>query len=68
MGKRELLLIAGFLMVGTMVYFATAPEPAPGERGFSISRIMDEVRREVSGNHASAEVVTSTTISRSSPR
>jgi hypothetical protein len=62
MGKRELLLIAGFLMVGTMVYLATAPEPAPGERGFSFSRIMDEIRREVRGNHASAEVVTSTTI------
>ena len=62
MGKRELLLIVGFIMVGTMVYFATAPEPAPGQQGFSLSRIVDHVRREIRGNPGSAEVTTSTTI------
>ena len=62
MGKRELLLIAGFVMVGTMVYFATAPEPAPGERGFSLGRIVDHVRREIRGNPGSAEVTSSTTV------
>jgi hypothetical protein len=60
MGKRELLLIVGFVMVGTMVYFATAPEPPPGENGFSISRIVDHVRREIRGNPGSAEITTTT--------
>jgi hypothetical protein len=62
MGKRELLLIVGFVMVGTMVYLATAPEPAPGEGGFSISRILEEVKREIRGNPGSAEVTTTTMI------
>ena len=62
MGKRELLLIAGFIMVGTMVYFATAPEPAPGEQGFSIGRFVERVRREIRGHPASAEVSSSTTV------
>src|SRR5262245_41415336 len=62
MGKRELLLIVGFVMVGTMVYFATAPEPAPGQQGFSINRLLDHVRREIKGNPGSAEVTTSGTI------
>ncbi len=61
MGKRELLLIAGFLLVGTAVYFVTAPPPTPGQQGFSLGRILDEVRREVRGHQASAEVRTSTT-------
>ena len=62
MGKRELLLIAGFIMVGTVVYFATAPEPAPGEQGFSIGRFVERVRREIRGNPGSAEVTSSTTV------
>ena len=62
MGKRELLLIVGFVMVGTVVYFATAPEAAPGERGFSLGRIVDHVRREIRGNPGSAEVTTTSTV------
>jgi hypothetical protein len=61
MGKRELLLIAGFVMVGVVVYYATAPAVAPGASGFSIGRLLNEVRREMRGNRASAEVKTSTT-------
>jgi hypothetical protein len=55
MGKRELILIAVFAVVGMAVYQFTAPPPAPGERGFSLSRIVDNMRREVRGNRASAE-------------
>ena len=62
MGKRELLLIAGFILVGTVVYFATAPEPAPGEQGFSIGRFVERMRREIRGNPGSAEVRSSTTV------
>jgi hypothetical protein len=62
MGKRELLLICAFVMVGAVVYYATAPAADPGSRGFSTSRILDEIRREVRGNRASAEADSSTTI------
>jgi hypothetical protein len=57
MGKRELLLIVGFVVFGAIVYQITAPPPREGEQGFSLSRMMDTIRREVRGNRASAEVV-----------
>jgi hypothetical protein len=66
MGKRELLLIGAFLMVGAAVYYATAPAAPPGRQGFSISTVLDHVRREIRGNRGSAEVKTNTTISLSS--
>ena len=39
MGKRELLLVVGFVIVGVVVYQVTAPPPAPGERGFSLGAV-----------------------------
>ena len=62
MGKRELLLIVGFLMVGAVVYQATAPPPGPNETGFSLSRILEKARREVRGNRSSAELTTTATL------
>jgi hypothetical protein len=56
MGKRELLLICGFIAFGAIVYHASAPTEAPGQQGFSIARIVDHVRREIRGNRASAEL------------
>jgi hypothetical protein len=56
MGKRELLLAAAFILVGFVVYQVTAPPPDPNARGFSLSRIIDNVRREVRGRPESAEV------------
>ena len=61
MGKRELLLIGGFVLVGVLVYLVTAPAPAPGQQGFSIGKLMEEVRREVRGHQSSVEVKTSRT-------
>jgi len=61
MGKRELLLIVGFVIVGALVYQITAPEPAPGERSFSFGRILENIRREMRGNRASAEVTSTVT-------
>ena len=55
MGKRELLLIVAFAIVGAVVYQATAPPAAPNDRGLSISGILAKVRREMRGNRASAE-------------
>src|SRR5262245_26969691 len=61
MGKRELLLVAAFVIVGAIVYQLTAPPPAPGERTFAPGQILDHIRRAVRGNQASAEVVTKST-------
>ncbi len=62
MGKRELLLIAGFVILGSAIYWATAPPAAPGERGFSLASLISEIRREIRGNPFSAEVKTTTTL------
>jgi hypothetical protein len=56
MGKRELLLVLGFVALGTLVYQVTAPAPAPGQSPFSLRRIVDNIRREFQGNRVSAEV------------
>jgi hypothetical protein len=56
MGKRELVLIALFAIVGAVVYQFTAPPPPPGSQGFSLSRILQGMRRHVQGNRASAQV------------
>jgi hypothetical protein len=61
MGKRELLLIVGFVIAGAIVYQATAPAPAPGERSFSASQLIENFRRHLRGNRASADLTTTTT-------
>src|SRR5690242_2847991 len=58
MGKRELLLIAAFVVVGAIVYQFTAPPPAEGERSFQPGQLIEHVRRAIAGNRASAELVT----------
>jgi len=57
MGKRELLLIAAFVVVGAIVYQFTAPPPAEGERSFQPGQVFEHIRRAIAGNRASAEVV-----------
>ena len=58
MGKRELLLIVGFVMLATVIYVATAPESPAGGIGDSFGKLFDEMRREVRGNQASTEMTT----------
>ena len=58
MGKRELLLIFCFFIVGAVVYQATGRPAEPGERGLSISRLVEHLRREIRGNRATAEATT----------
>jgi hypothetical protein len=58
MGKRELLLIAAFVVIGAIVYQFTAPPPAPGERNFAPGLVLDHIRRAMRGNRASAELTT----------
>lgn len=55
MGKRELMLIAAFVVLGGIVYQLTATPAPPGEQGFSFSKMFEELRREVRGNRFSAE-------------
>lgn len=61
MGKRELLLVAAFVIVGAIVYQFTAPPPAPGERNFAPGQVLEHIRRAMRGNRASAELTTRTT-------
>lgn len=60
MGKRELLLVLGFVVAGALAYHASAPPPAPGEQGFSFARIVEHFHRGLRGNRASADVTTTT--------
>jgi hypothetical protein len=57
MGKRELLIIIAFVVVGAAVYSLTAPPAKPGERGFSISKVFSGIKKEISANAASAHVM-----------
>ena len=54
MGKRELFIILGFVVVGVLAYQLTAPA-ATSDEGFSFSKIWQAMRREVRGNPARAE-------------
>ena len=61
MGKRELLLVAGFLAVGICVHLVTAPASPREKAGFSWSSLVEQARRHVRGNRANADVTTPTT-------
>ncbi len=56
MGKRELVLLVGFIVVGVVVYQATSPPPKPGERAFSLVGLITHLRREVGANAATAQL------------
>jgi len=55
MGKRELLLVAVFVVIGVVVYQATAPAGDANRRRWSFGGIVEQIRREVRGNQARAE-------------
>jgi hypothetical protein len=54
MGKRELVLVAAFLVMGIVVYQVTAPPPPPGSEGVSIGGIVQKLKREVQGSRETA--------------
>ena len=62
MGKRELLLVGVFIVLGAVVYQVTAPPADPARPGFSIGRLISEMRREVRGQRESAEDTRTTSI------
>jgi hypothetical protein len=61
MGKRELVIAAVFIVLGFAVYRLTAPPGDPSRPGFSFTRIVDDLRREIRGQRASAETTFTTT-------
>ena len=62
MGKRELLLAAGFLLIGVVVYQVTAPAADPSRPRWSVGGILEQVRRDVRGNQAQASSTSTTSI------
>ena len=56
MGKRELLIIIVFVAIGTVAYQFTAP-PVTGDRGFSLTKIFTEARKEMRGNPGQGKYV-----------
>jgi len=60
MGKRELLLVLAFAVVGAAVYQFTAPPASAKESGFSVSGLIDQLRRHVRGNRSNAETTSTT--------
>ena len=62
MGKRELLLVAVFVVMGFVVYQVTSPPADPNRPGWSFRGLMDQVRREVRGNQSRAELTKTQTI------
>ena len=62
MGKRELLLAAAFVLIGVVVYQATAPAADPTRPRWSVGGIVESIRREVRGNQAEAQAKIPSTI------
>src|SRR5688572_29945819 len=58
MGKRELVLVAVFLVMGIVVYQFTAPPPPPGSEGISFGGIVQKLKREVQGARENATAST----------
>ena len=58
MGKRELLIVAAFAVMGVIAYQLGAEPPAEGRRRFSLATLMDQFREETTGRRASATVTT----------
>ena len=62
MGKRELLLVAAFFVVGAAVYQFTAPPRDPNRPRWSVGGVVESIRREVRGNQAQATAKIPSTI------
>jgi hypothetical protein len=54
MGRRELLILVVFAVLGAGAYLAMAPPARPGERSFSLRDFFQHVRTEMQGDSAMA--------------
>ncbi len=59
MGKRELLLVVIFAVLGTVLYQATAPPAPEGSTGFSLRDLFRAARGHI-GDHAATRSITRT--------
>lgn len=50
MGKRELIIAAVFIVVGVCAFQLAAPPAKPGDTGFSLSKFVQQAKREMKGN------------------
>jgi hypothetical protein len=57
MGKRELLLILGFIAVGAVVYQVSAPPADPSRPGFSFSGLLAHIQTVMKGEEIQAPIV-----------
>ena len=62
MGKRELLLLVVFVVLGVGVYQVTAPASEPDAPGFSLSRIFQMARAHVQGDQVRKTVERTVTL------
>jgi hypothetical protein len=62
MGKRELVLIAVFVVLGIGLYEVTAPPPPPGSEGVSLSGIFRNIQRTVHGSRDTASADSAQTV------
>jgi hypothetical protein len=62
MGKRELVLIAVFVVLGFVVYQLTAPPPLPGSDEISFGRIFRNMKRGVQGSRETATAESKQTV------
>ena len=53
MGKRELLIVIGFVALGAVAYRLSAPPPKEGT-GFSVRKLIDEIRADIRSDAESA--------------
>lgn len=62
MGKRELLLVVLFVVLGTVLYQATAPPAPEGARGFSLRDMFRAARGHMGDNDATRTVTKTATL------
>src|SRR5260370_8222613 len=62
MGKRELVLVCAFVVLGIAVYQFTAPPRPPGSEGVTIGSIIRSLRRGVRGARATSTTDSTRTV------
>jgi len=67
MGRREVLILIVFALLGTGVYVAMAPPARPGEGGFSLRDLFQKVRGEIRSEMHGDAASSTTTLTKDRP-